>query len=54
MGYEVHIERIDESNKITLREWLDFIEAQPDFQLVDQLTLKNPFSGKEIVLNVET
>lgn len=45
MGYEIHIERIDKDNKITVQEWIKYINNASDFEKIDELKAVNPITG---------
>lgn len=51
MGYELHIERKDNENKITVDEWTDFIDQSPDFEKADSVSATNPQSGMTLTID---
>lgn len=45
MGYELHIRRVDEDNKITVQEWTNYINNAIDFEKTHELRAINPHTG---------
>ncbi|MCL6603726.1 MAG: hypothetical protein K6T94_12685 [Paenibacillus sp.] len=42
MAYEVHIRRKDESNPITMKEWLDYVEKDEELTFTDHIEITLP------------
>lgn len=51
MGYELHVRRLRDGDveEIDETEWLDFVDASPDFVLRDDLSSSTP-SGEQVAL----
>lgn len=48
MGYEFHIKRQDGpdgNSNISLEEWLEYVERDPEFRRIDAVRTTNPASG---------
>jgi len=52
MGYELHIRRADQDNKIRVEEWLQYIDHAPDFEKIDKLSATLPKTGKKLEMPV--
>ncbi len=51
MGYEVNIQREDENNRINIKEWLDFIDSDSEFERIEEFSAD---LGNDEILTVPT
>lgn len=38
MGYELNIQREDEQNKIGVKEWISYMESDPEFERIEEFS----------------
>ena len=51
MGYEVNIQREDENNRISIKEWLNYIDSDSEFKRIEEFSAD---LGNDEILTVPT
>lgn len=57
MGYDLHIIRSkntwdSRNNPISVEDWLQIVETDPELKAIDKLVGKNPITGREIIISM--